>query len=82
MARAKPASSSAMDPMFLRLRGEAEEALRREPDLGGLIYGAVLAQDSLESVIGHRLAQRLDRRKRLIQSFVRPSPNMWPAPRR
>ena len=61
MARAKPASSSAMDPMFLRLRGEAEEALRREPDLGGLIYGAVLAQDSLESVIGHRLAQRLDR---------------------
>jgi serine O-acetyltransferase len=49
------------DPLFARLRGEAEEAMRREPDLGGLLHGAVLAQDSLESVVAHRIAQRLDR---------------------
>ncbi len=58
MAAAEPAAA---DAMFARLRAEAEEALRREPDLGGLIYGAVLTQDSLESVVGHRIAQRLER---------------------
>ncbi len=49
------------DPLFARLRAEAEEVLRREPDLGGFMYGAVLSHESLEGVIVHRLAQRLDR---------------------
>jgi serine O-acetyltransferase len=54
-------ATKSVDAMFARLRGEAEEALRREPDLGGLIYAAALAQDSLESVVAHRIAQRLER---------------------
>jgi serine O-acetyltransferase len=60
MAIASPSDAIA-DTMFARLRAEAEEALKREPDLGGLIYGAVLAQDSLENAVAHRIAQRLDR---------------------
>ncbi len=60
MPAAKQADANA-ETLFARLRGEAESALKREPDLGGLIYGAILAQESLESAIAHRIAQRLDR---------------------
>ncbi len=60
MSAARP-SLAARDPLFARLRTEAEETLKREPDLGGLIYSAVLAQDSLESAVAHRIAQRLER---------------------
>jgi serine O-acetyltransferase len=49
------------DPVFARLRAEAEAVLQREPELGGLIQGAVLAQISLESAVAHRIAQRLER---------------------
>ena len=49
------------DPLLARLRLEAEEVLRREPELGGFLYPAILAQDSLDGVIAHRVAQRLDR---------------------
>ena len=48
-----------IDPVWDRLRREAEEALRLEPALGGLIYSAVLAHDSFEMALVHRLAQRL-----------------------
>jgi len=51
---------SGVDPLMARLRLEAEAALRREPELGGFL-AAVLAQPDLESVIAHRVAQRLDR---------------------
>ncbi len=61
MAAAEAADFAAADPLFARLRGEAQEALRCEPELGGLLHGAVLAQDSLENVLAHRIAQRLDR---------------------
>jgi serine O-acetyltransferase len=47
------------DPMFARLRAEAEEAVRKEPDIAGLMFTAILNQDSLEAVIIHRLARRL-----------------------
>jgi serine O-acetyltransferase len=49
------------DAIFARMQAEAEEVLRREPAMGGFVYANVLAHDSLESVIVHRLAQRLDR---------------------
>ena len=35
--------------------------LRREPELGGFIYPAILAQIGVAGVIAHRVAQRLDR---------------------
>ena len=49
------------DPLFARLRAEGEDILRREPEMGGFIHAAVLAQDSLENVVAHRVAQRLER---------------------
>jgi len=49
----------AVDTLFARLRAEAEAALRREPELGGLLHGCILSQDSLHAAIGRRVAQRL-----------------------
>lgn len=49
------------DALFARIFAEAEEAVRREPTMGGFIYASVLSHDSLESVVVHRLAQRLER---------------------
>lgn len=52
---------AAVDPLFARLRAEAEEILRREPAMGGFLHPAVLGQDGVEGVVTHRVAQRLDR---------------------
>lgn len=49
------------DPLLARLRLEAEDVLRREPELGGFIYPAILEQESVAGVVIHRVAQRLDR---------------------
>jgi len=51
---------SGVDPLFARLRAEAEDVLRREPGMGGFVHGAILSQESLDHVVVHRLAQRLD----------------------
>lgn len=49
-----------VDPVWARLRNEAEEAAEREPLLAAFLTGAVLGQPSLEAVIGERIASRLD----------------------
>lgn len=49
-----------VDPVWARLRNEADEASEREPLLAGFLVGAVLGHDSLEAVIGARIAARLD----------------------
>ena len=48
------------DPVFTRLRQEAEETARREPELAGFLFSTILNHDSLESAIVHRVAARLD----------------------
>ncbi len=48
-----------IDPVWDRVRREAEDAVRAEPALGGFIYSSVLAHDSFELALVHRLAQRL-----------------------
>ena len=47
------------DPIFVRMRGEAEDVIRREPEIAGFIYSTVLNHTSLESVVVHRVAARL-----------------------
>ena len=47
------------DPIFTRMHDEAEEIIRREPEIAGFIYSTVLNHDTLESVIIHRVAARL-----------------------
>lgn len=50
----------AVDPLWQRVREEAQSASDREPALGGFLYATILNQRSLENSIGHRIAQRLD----------------------
>jgi serine O-acetyltransferase len=49
----------ARDPIFHRVRNEAEETQRREPELSGFLYATILNHDSLESAVIHRIAARL-----------------------
>jgi serine O-acetyltransferase len=48
------------DPVFARLHAEAEAAAERDPAMASFLFAAVLSHDSLESVIAHRLGQRLE----------------------
>lgn len=48
------------DPMFSRIRVEAEEIVRQEPEIAGFIYASILNHETLESAVVHRLAARLD----------------------
>ena len=49
-----------VDPVWARIRAEAEEVARREPELASFIYSSVLHHDTLEAAVVHRIAQRLD----------------------
>jgi serine O-acetyltransferase len=48
------------DPLFGRIRVEAEDIVRREPELAGFIFSTLLNQETLERAVIHRLASRLD----------------------
>jgi serine O-acetyltransferase len=49
-----------VDPVWARIRQEAEEIVRREPELATFIYSTILHHDTLEAAVVHRLAERLD----------------------
>jgi serine O-acetyltransferase len=49
-----------VDPIWTRVRTEAEEIARREPELATFIYSTVLHHDRLEQAVVHRIAERLD----------------------
>ena len=51
---------AALDPIWDRVRGEAEDIVRREPELASFIYSTVLHHERLEDSVVHRLAERLD----------------------
>jgi serine O-acetyltransferase len=57
--QAKPALDK-VDPGWARIRREAEEMVRREPELATFIYSTILHHDTLEAAIVYRLADRLD----------------------
>ena len=54
------AKLAALDPIWDRVRGEAEDIVRREPELATFIYSTVLHHDRLENSVVHRLADRMD----------------------
>jgi serine O-acetyltransferase len=54
-----PGRMEVVDPVWSRLRGEAEAAMTVEPALTGFIFATVLSHDRLEDAICHRVAQRL-----------------------
>jgi len=49
-----------LDPVWARVRREAEEIVGREPELATFIYSTILHHDTLEAAIVYRLAGRLD----------------------
>jgi serine O-acetyltransferase len=51
---------AALDPIWDRVRGEAEDIVRREPELASFIYSTVLHHERLEDSVIHRIAERLD----------------------
>jgi len=51
---------ASFDPLWSRMRAEAEEIMRAEPALSTFIYGSILSHDRLESAVAHRIAGRLD----------------------
>jgi serine O-acetyltransferase len=50
-----------VDPVWARIRAEAEEVVRREPELATFIYSTVLHHDTLEAAVVHRISERLER---------------------
>lgn len=48
-----------VDPLWDRIRDEAQEAVQAEPLLGGLIHSSLLHHDSVESALAYRLALKL-----------------------
>jgi len=51
-----------VDPVWLRLRGEAEAVVQREPDVGTFVFASILRYETLEAAVAHRIAERLDHR--------------------
>ena len=47
------------DPVWSRLRGEAEQVLREEPQLASFIVATILNHQTLEAAVAHRVAARL-----------------------
>src|SRR5262245_10630449 len=55
----KPAIDK-LDPVWSRVRREAEEIAQREPEIASFIYSSVLHHDTIEASIIQRVAERLD----------------------
>ncbi len=49
-----------VDPVWRRIRAEAEDMVVAEPVLASFVIASVLNHDTLEGAIGHRLGARLD----------------------
>src|SRR6202166_4285670 len=48
-----------VDPVWTRIRGEAEDIARREPELATFIYENILHHDTLAAAVIHRVSERL-----------------------
>ena len=46
-----------VDPVWARIRREAEAVVRQEPELASFVYSSVLHHDRLEDVVVHRIAR-------------------------
>jgi serine O-acetyltransferase len=55
----RPVKLEKVDPVWTRVRDEADDVARREPALTGFIYSTILNHDTLEAAIVHRISERL-----------------------
>jgi serine O-acetyltransferase len=58
MARTRK-SIRAIDPVWSRITDEAEEAVRNEPLLGGLIHSSILHYETMQGALAYRIALKL-----------------------
>jgi serine O-acetyltransferase len=49
-----------LDPVWTRIRDEANDIVQREPEIGTFIYSSILHHDTLETAVVHRVSERLD----------------------
>jgi len=56
--RVTPVAS--VDPIWARIRSEAEAVVRQEPQLASFIYASLLEHDTLTGAVVHRISDRLD----------------------
>jgi len=49
-----------LDPVWAKIRDEAEAIVHHEPEIGTFIYSSILHHDTLEAAVIHRVAERLD----------------------
>lgn len=49
-----------LDPLWKRLRSEAEAVVASEPALAGFVYRHILNHQGLEQAVAHRISDRLD----------------------
>jgi serine O-acetyltransferase len=57
----KPARAiDKLDPVWTRIREEAEDIVHREPEVGTFIFSSILHHDTLETAVVNRVAERLD----------------------
>ena len=63
MAQHRARSQAAIrqvDPVWAKIRSEAEAIVRSEPEIGTFNYSSLLHHDTLEAAVVHRVSERLD----------------------
>jgi serine O-acetyltransferase len=55
----RAAALDKVDPVWTRMRAEADDVVRREPELATFIFSTILHHDSLEAAVVHRVSERL-----------------------
>jgi len=50
---------TALDPVWTRIKQEAEDAVRAEPSMGGLVHACILHHQSIERALSYRIAAKL-----------------------
>lgn len=50
---------SRVDPVWQRICGEAEDAIKNEPLIGGFVHASVLHHQSLENALAYRISMKL-----------------------
>src|SRR5476651_1092890 len=71
------ASIQKVDPVWAKIRDEAEDVARLEPQIGTFIYSSILHHDTLEAAVVHRVSERLDHADVQAELIRQAYPTRW-----